>query len=287
MFLAAPYWSVLTINLAFVLMLLDAVTGGLPRHLTVFPILWFAGYAIATGISHYRAHELASAIISENSAASIAFDPQQDQLIIEPDDLRKDKIITNGALIETYALNKIYNRFNGNPDCPSVQMVSLQSYGCRADFERDVNGCPTIRQSISVSNGSLYDFKLLKGVCRVIAPVRAQSLTSLVTIKRIAVHTLRGWALHGDIQSFEVQRSSEQKIARVKAGFILPLAWVPLPLLGCAGGGREEWSCRFQFIRTDVVPVGSKENRGAEGAIAHVLSLEPASLSQRFPEPPG
>ena len=130
MFLAAPYWSVLTINLAFALMLLDAVAGDLPKHLIVFPVLWFAGYSVATGISHLRAYELAAEILSENSAASLSFDPQQDQLIIERDNLRQDKIISDEGLIQTYALNKIYKRFDGNPNCPSVQMVSLRSYGC-------------------------------------------------------------------------------------------------------------------------------------------------------------
>ncbi len=288
MFLAAPYWSVLTINLAFALMLLDAVAGDLPKHLIVFPVLWFAGYSVATGISHLRAYELAAEILSENSAASLSFDPQQDQLIIEPDNLRQDKIISDEGLIQTYALNKIYKRFDGNPNCPSVQMVSLRSYGCGSGgLENDANGCPTIVNSISVSNGSYYNFKILKGVCLVYAPVRALSLTSLVTVKRTAVRPLRGWTLEGNIQSFEIQRSNEQKIARVKAGFVLPLAWVPLPLLGCAGGGREEWSCRFQFIRNDVIFVGSEQNRGAQGAIARALQLAPAPLSKRFPEPRG
>jgi hypothetical protein len=289
MFLAAPYWSVLTINLAFALMLLDAAAGDLPKHLIVFPVLWFVGYIVATGISHLKAYELAAEIISENSTASLPFDPQQDQLIIEPDNLRHDKIISDEGLIQTYALNKIYRRFDGNPNCPSVQMVSLRSYSCGSgsSLEKDANGCPTIVNAITISNGSYYNFKILKGVCLVYAPVRALSLTSRVTVKRTAVRTLRGWTLEGNIQSFEVQRSSEQKIVRVKAGFILPLAWVPLPLLGCAGGGSEEWSCRFQFIRNDVIFVGSEQNRGAQGAIARVLQLAPAPLSNRFPEPPG
>jgi hypothetical protein len=43
MFVAAPYWSVVAINVGFALMVLDGIFDGLPKLALVFPAIWFAG----------------------------------------------------------------------------------------------------------------------------------------------------------------------------------------------------------------------------------------------------
>jgi hypothetical protein len=159
----------------------------------------------------------------------------------------------------------------------------LRSSGCGrgADVvDKDVNGCPTTTNEIVRWNGPYIKF--FKGVCRVYAPV--QSFTPTVTLKRSSVQTIHSWTLGGSEETFDLKRGAEQTIS-VKAGYVAPLAWFPLPLMGCAGGAREPWGCHFQFIRTEVIPLGSEEDRGANGAVARALKLPPAPLSARFPEP--
>jgi len=284
MFLFAPYWSVFTINLGFALMILDWLVGSLPKRLLIFPAIWFVGYAAAAGISHFEAQKLAAEVLSENSGQFLPFDAQRDQLLIEPDSLRQDTAFSIEGLMENYDLSTVYQRFDGNPKCPNVRMVSLRSSGCGkgADVvDKDINGCPTLTNSISRWDGPYIQF--LKSVCWVYAPV--QSFTPTVTLKRASVQAVNSWTLEGRMETFDIKRENEETIS-VKAGIVVPLAWFPLPLIGCAVGAREQ-GCRFQFIRTEVIRLGSEADRGANGAVARALKLPPAPLSARFPEPSG
>ena len=283
-FLFAPYWSVVTINLGFALMILDGLVGSPPKRLLVFPAVWFVGYAVAAGVSHFEAHKLAVEVLSENSGQFLAFDAQRDQLFVERDNLRQDTAFSIEGLIENYNLNTVYRRFYGNPKCPDIQMVGLRFSGCGkgADVvDKDINGCPTVTNEISRWEDPYVKF--FKGVCLVYAPV--QSFTSTVTLKRASVQTIHSWTLEGSMETFDLRRADHQTIS-VKAGFVVPLAWFPLPLMGCAVGARDE-GCRFQFIRTEVIRLGSEADRGANGAVARALKLPPAPLSTRFPELPG
>jgi len=283
MFLFAPYWSVVTINLGFALMILDWWVGNLPKRRLIFPAIWFVGYAAAAGVSHFEAQKLAAEVLSENSGQFLPFDAQRDQLFIETDSLRQDTAFSIDGLMENYDLNTVYQRFYGNPKCPNVQMVGLRSSGCGKSsvVDKDINGCPTITNDIVRSSDSYVKF--FKGVCRVYAPV--QSFTPTVTLKRASVQTIQSWRLEGRMETFDLKRADNQTIS-VKAGFVVPLAWFPLPLMGCAVGARDE-GCRFQFIRTEVILLGSEADRGANGAVARALKRPPAPLSTRFPEPPG
>jgi hypothetical protein len=149
---------------------------------------------------------------------------------------------------------------------------------------RDTHDCPTISNSITRNDGH---FRILGGVCRVYAPI--QPFTPTITLARTGVQTIENPTLEGRTEAFELKRSDGQTII-LKAGFVLPLAWIPLPLMGCAGGGSQPWSCGVSFFRTDVMPLGSIEGEafgGTAGAIARALKLPPASVSARYPEPPG
>jgi hypothetical protein len=130
MFVAAPYWSVVTINVGFALMVLDGIFDGLPKLALVFPAIWFAGYAAAAGVSHFEARRLANEVLSDNSAKYLPFDASRDTLLVEPDNLRRDTGFALEQIIENYALDAAYRRFSGNENCPDVQMVALRSSGC-------------------------------------------------------------------------------------------------------------------------------------------------------------
>ena len=124
-------------------------------------------------------------------------------------------------------------------------MVGLRSSGCGKGVDvvdKDNNGCPTITNEIVRWNGPYIKF--FKGLCRVYAPV--QSFTPTVTLKRASVQTIHSWTLEGRMETFDLKRADKQTIS-VKAGFVLPLAWFPLPLMGCAGSDREPWGCRLQL----------------------------------------
>jgi hypothetical protein len=91
MFVAAPHWSVVAINVGFALMVLDGIFDGLPKLALVFPAIWFAGLrSRGRGVSHFEARRLANEVLSDNSAKYLPFDASRDTLPIEPDNLRQD-----------------------------------------------------------------------------------------------------------------------------------------------------------------------------------------------------
>ena len=115
---------------------------------------------------------------------------------------------------------------------------------------RDTHDCPTISNSITRSDGH---FRILRGSLSGL-----RSHTTVYTNDHLdenwSSQTIENPTLEGRIEAFELKSSDGQTII-LKAGFVLPLAWIPLPLMGCAGGGSQPWSCRV-FFRTDVMPWG-------------------------------
>ena len=56
MFLAAPFWTMILINLGFGLMARDAWRDPAQRWLMILPLIWFGGYFVVTSVSHWEAH---------------------------------------------------------------------------------------------------------------------------------------------------------------------------------------------------------------------------------------
>lgn len=156
----------------------DGLVGSLPKPLLVFPAIWFIGYAVAAGLSHFEAHKLAAKVLSDNSGQLLPFDAQHDRLLIEADSFREDTSLAIVSLIESYDLNTVYQQIHGNPKCPNVQMVGLRTSGCGKGYavvDKDINGCATRTNEIASWDGP--HIKFFKGLCRVYAP--AQSLHQL------------------------------------------------------------------------------------------------------------
>lgn len=80
--LALPFWSVVLVNAAFILIAYEALTGRTGRWALVFPVLWFGGYAVATTVSHIHADQLLSEVRQANLRKIMAFDPQSQDLVL-------------------------------------------------------------------------------------------------------------------------------------------------------------------------------------------------------------
>lgn len=80
----AMFWSVLTVNLAFLLIVVDCKISRLPKWLLIVPVIWFGGYLSAAVLSQQQAHALAEDALAHNADKKIAFRPNDDRLLIEP-----------------------------------------------------------------------------------------------------------------------------------------------------------------------------------------------------------
>jgi hypothetical protein len=296
MILAAPFWSVITVNLGFILVIADVVAGTLPRWALALPVIYFGGYFVAAGASHIEARSLANGILADNASRNLAFDPNRESLFFESRGpaLSAGSDFSLDTLIESYAINSAYRRWETSKVCPIYGAVELRSWGCAQGsgvIATDGNGCLTTTQAIWASSGS----RLLKGICRAYTPVK--SLTPTITLQRTAVQSKKNMMIEAGIETFELRRSEGASI-QIKAGYVYPLAWLPIPIMGCmprdwAGGARgtfpvvNGWICAIYFARDFMTPLGAARDgkpRGATDAIAGALKLPPSSVTARFPE---
>jgi hypothetical protein len=296
MILAVPFWSVITINLGFILVIADVVAGTLPRGALALPVIYFGGYFLTAGASHFEARSLANSILADNAGNSLPFAPGRDSLFFEARGpaLNAGSDFSLDTLIESYAINSAYRRWETSKSCPIYGAVELRSSGCAQGsgvVATDSNGCVTTTQAIWASSGS----RLLKGICRAYTPVK--SLDPSVTLQRTAILSRNTTLYEAGIETFELKRSTGASI-QIKAGYVYPLAWFPIPIMGCmprdwVGGARgtfrvgNSWTCAVYFARDFVIPLGAiheGKRRGATDAIAGALKLPPSSVTARFPE---
>ncbi len=85
MLFAAPFWSVLTLNLAFVALALEALFGRTDRRWILAPLLYFGGYAFNAHQTNEHYLALDAKLKAENSTQSIVFDPGQQVLVFDED----------------------------------------------------------------------------------------------------------------------------------------------------------------------------------------------------------
>jgi len=111
MILGAPLWSVITINLGFVLMAKEAWEGGLPRAVVVLPLLYFSIYAGITIAGHWQLYQLRGEIAANNRSVHVAFDPQQNDLVVGTKVVDSGPILSKVPenLVEAYDLKPAYS----------------------------------------------------------------------------------------------------------------------------------------------------------------------------------
>jgi hypothetical protein len=264
------------------------------------PAIWFGGYAVAAGVSQFELRSLANGILADNAGKNLPFDPRQESLFVDSrgPGFHSEYGFNLDTLIESHALNSAYQRWDSSKSCPSFRSVELRSFGCgqgSSVFATDSNGCMTTTQTIRPNDGS---DRLLKGVCRVYTPVK--SLQPTVTLRTTVVQSTKNALIEANIATYELERSDGASV-QIKAGYAYPLAFIPIPILGClprdwAGGARNTfkvangWICAAYFARDFVTLLGATHDgkrRGATDAVAGALKLPASSVTARFPERSG
>ena len=158
MVFGAPLWSVVTINLGFLLMVKEAWDGTLPRAVVVLPLLYFSIYAGITIAGHRQLSRLRQEIAQNNQAMHVAFDPKQNDLVVETKVVKGSTSPLGNVpeeLVEAYDIPVAYGD-NGNP-----RVASHVSYRVVAK-----KTCDAIRQSdpnvvtLSFQENGAFNFNL-------------------------------------------------------------------------------------------------------------------------------
>ena len=281
MMLAAPLWSVLTINAGFLSLAIEALMGATRRIWLLAPLAWFGGYAVAAQLSdqHYRA--LDAELRARNAAERIAFDPHRQALVIKPDadqlsglpasyvqDYRVPVVYEESANFKT--ASHLARRVGVQPICttirsdPSYSAASIHAWG----LHERAQGRPKLSGEFCAL--SMPEDPLVP-IVRVEAEKRRQAVDELLVphwLTRVTISDDRGG------------------VATLTAGHAQPLTWLPQPIMGCAlNSSAPSWDCFAGFRRRELGLGGEGGYGRATGqVIATALGLEAAHFTTRRDE---
>lgn len=132
MMLAAPFWSVILINLGFALIVRDVWVGVQSRWLIFLPVLWFGGYLSIAAISHWQAYRFNAQIAEENNDKKVRFDQTTQDILIVPDsrDSYNGSALTPDKMIKAFGLHRAYQVRNVDRDKEEIQGWILSGSAC-------------------------------------------------------------------------------------------------------------------------------------------------------------
>jgi hypothetical protein len=281
MLLMAPFWSIFTINLGFITVILEVVFGRVPVSWLLLPGLWFGGYFATAYLSHSHVATLDAQIRAINAAERIPFDPAKQALVLVP----SQNILSHTAdnIVREYRIPVAYTmqrdpkgldhratRLMANPQCQTIRQD--QRYTMARVFAQ-----PIYEEAVEKYR------RIPSNICSVSMPEDPVLPTLRVEGKQ---------EKHDDhitpyvLTRMSVYNAEGTLLAQPVSGHANPLSWLPMPILGCGlNSGAAKWQCMTMFWRGNV-GLGGRKSYGsaADEVIPEVLGLARASSLARREE---
>jgi hypothetical protein len=277
MMLEAPLWSVLLINIGFAALLYDGIVGRLPRWALLFPLLWFGGYEMAAIVSHREADSLFQQASDRNAQAVVPEVARGNDLIIRGYDYELDP----AALLSMYGLSHIFVA-----DRSAMEEKLLRKGACPGEPTYSAPGMPAPSFAPAADIVLDYDDRGYGGRSFVPAAetlcleTRSANPSGPATEVRLGSKKPRESILVNTITQTADVRWTQGGGTTLTHAEAVPLAWFPLPVLGCAlDDGRSSWLCGARFLkdRPDVTP-------SIHHLLVAKLGLRRRSLRDRYPD---
>lgn len=274
MLVAAPFWSVLTLNLAFAALAIEALVGLTDRRWLLAPILYFGGYAVFAHQSNEHYLKLDAQLRAENARQSIAFDAERQVLVF--DERNTSLSGAAGSFVRRYALPVTYDKNVNFEPAGHISYRLALSQSC----QRLRNERGNLPSGISVSGfheQTAGKRKLVKDLCTVHVPEDPARPTIEISSVR---ENQNSWLLPHTLDTTIVS-DGIGGMATLVTGQAQVLGWLPKPVMGCAlNSGAPSWDCFYGFYRS-TVGLGGEGTYGAaaRGAIADLLKLKQADIT--------
>ena len=280
MMLAAPFWSVLLINLGFVLMARDSWRRTQSKWLLVFPVIWFGGYFCVAAASHWQAYRFNVAIASANEDKLISFDPAKRDILIEPD--RKDSsngsALTPDTMIESFGLSRAYQVTDASQN--KIQGYSLNGMPCPGQMGAGVSGNTVWQKLHDGGYGTGSRMTFAQNLCLFISTTRPDK--PIIRIRPQPQTESAGLANY--VSQNVAITTPDNRTVVLRSGWAIPLSWFPQPVMGCwLNSGAPAWQCDAAFIREKLYdPKRDLTPNGADDVVGRALGLTKASIRARY-----
>ncbi|MDI1296393.1 MAG: hypothetical protein PSY12_10995 [bacterium] len=284
MMLAAPYWSVLLINLGFILMVHQGVTQAQSRWLRVFPTLWFGGYLGFSAASHWQVHRFNAAIVAANAGKRVPFDQAKWDVLITPDrsDSNHGSSLTATNLVQSFGLTRAYEAYGiAGWGSEGVQEYVLSGASCPDSTGFGQRNGNNWQRVTTGGYGTGERMRSAKNLCFRSGPGFPERL--VIDVRPQPQITMNGLA-NFTTQNVVIAPVGGKAVS-LQSGWGSALSWLPQPVVGCVlNSGAPAWECDAGFIRESRFDrKNDRTPNGADDVAARALGLVKGSIADRYP----
>ena len=262
MILGAMLWSVVLINLGFIGIGVEAITGRVSRAWLILPLLYFGTYYLAYYKDQAALAALRKSFVEHNAGKSLPFDQARQDLLFEKG--KGDFHPSPFEFVRRFGVKRTYSsdgrvHFMGNSEACAL-----------------LRGNDVFRSAGIHSSGFYTDERVGRrrptGFCSIYAPGKPELPT--VRVRSDERTEKEGLAVRK--QEVRIRDEASQAEVELWAGSASPLRAFPMPAMGCAlNSGAPSWDCFAGFMRkTESLLTPGQRYSNTTAAIAEVLGLE-------------
>jgi hypothetical protein len=299
MFLLAPFWSVVTVNLGFISLAIEALIGKTSRLWLLAPVIWFGGYALFTFESHRAIDQVDREIRQHNLGQSVAFAPADQALVFadENGDLSgapSTFINRNGLLVAFVENRREVQRKLRVGEVPKVEVA--QHFATRlgagevcSRFKSDkrLNAAGVYVSYIVPARAGLEMRKVAGADQRGLCTYRVPEDPMLPIVRVAAKSSVKKHWTHSATTTDVTISAPDGRQVNLKAGHGAAYTWLPMPVAGCwLNSGAPSWNCEVGFMKDRARGLGAEGLYGSAtlAVLTAALKLEERPATERIGE---
>jgi hypothetical protein len=254
---AAPFWSIITINLAFILMIVEVKTGRLPPWMIVAPILYFGGFFVMAAISHLQSTKCMDEITTQNQSIRIPFDPNKQALVFTEGALFYNCDYPTTVLVQSFGLPVAYRAIShGNIFLRIAKHLAVRIERIPADIHYPWSQEFSLDKEAGIMRVPIFGGGPIPGIC---LASRAEDPVLPVFTVTVRQSVEKNWLMTKHLEHILVTDPDGHSF-QLSGAHIESLGWLPLPVMGYfLDSSAPAWTNVSGFMQLDKSAISGQD----------------------------